>query len=261
MKPLNTPIRDWAGRRVWLIGASSGIGEALARRLAGQGAQLLLSARGEERLARVAADCGAQELPFDLSDCAALPQVVVRAEAMLGGLDVVVFNAGTYRPVRAWQLDGGTIDGMLDINLRGVMHGVAAVLPGLLAQRSGALVLVGSVAGYGGLPRALVYGPGKAALINFAEALYLDLAPRGLSVFLVSPGFVETPLTAGNDFHMPALIGADEAAREILNGLARGAFEIDFPRRFTRVLHVLRWLPRRLYFALIRRATGCDDER
>ena len=118
------------------------------------------------------------------------------------------------------------------------------------------IALVGSVAGYGGLPKATVYGPGKAALINFAETLYLDLAPAGVSVFLVNPGFVATPLTAQNDFTMPALMTPEAAAEAMLAGFARGDFEIHFPRRFTMVLKLLRLLPRRLYFALIHRLTG-----
>ena len=138
----------------------------------------------------------------------------------------------------------------------GVMYGAACVAPSFVKRGSGAIAVVGSVAGYGGLPKAVTYGPTKAALINLAETLYLDLAPRGLGVYLICPGFVSTPLTAQNDFHMPALISAETAADEILAGLSRGVFEIHFPKRFTRFLKVLQWLPRRLYFPLIRRATG-----
>ncbi len=129
-------------------------------------------------------------------------------------------------------------------------------MPLFTRQGRGGVALVGSVAGYGGLPKATVYGPGKAALINFAETLYLDLAPVGVSVFLVSPGFVATPLTAQNDFTMPALMSPDAAAEAMLAGFARGDFEIHFPRRFTLVLKLLRFLPRRFYFALIHRLTG-----
>lgn len=255
--PSNVPIRDWRGKRVWIVGASSGIGAALAENLAARGARLALSARGVERLEALAARLpGALAIPMDVTREAAHEEALATIRDAWGGVDVVVFNAGTYRPLRAWELTSEIARETLQTNLLGVFDGLAAVLPTMLAQRSGAVVLVGSVAGYGGLPKALVYGPSKAALINLAECLHIDLVPRGVSVFLVNPGFVETALTAQNDFRMPALIGADEAARQIVAGLARGAFEIHFPKRFTRVLKLLRLLPRRAYFGLVRRATG-----
>lgn len=256
LPPLNPPIRDWRGRRVWLVGASSGIGAALARQLADAGAQLALSARDADRLAEVAADCpGGAVLPLDVSRAGDLQRAHDELLAAWGALDVVILNAGTYRPQRAWELTRESVRETLDVNLLGVMDGVAAIVPSLLAQGRGAIVIVGSVAGYCGLPRAAVYGPSKAALVNLAESLYLDLVPKGVSVFLVSPGFVATRLTAQNEFKMPALIQPDEAAAEILGGLARGAFEIHFPRRFTRVMKMVRCLPYRLFFPLVRRAT------
>ena len=278
--PLNTPIRDWAGRRVWIVGASTGIGEALALELARRGARLALSARGADKLRAVRAACDAARAPastvspapaglppapavdrslalaLDLTDADAFAGARDDILAHWGGIDLVVFNAGTYRPLRAWELTADAVRETLDVNLVGTMSGVAAVLPTLLAQGGGALALVGSVAGYGGLPKAAVYGPSKAALINFAEVLHLDLAPRGIDVFLIDPGFVATPLTAQNDFTMPALQTPAQAADAIVEGFARGDFEIHFPKRFTRVLKLLQWLPRRLYFPLVRRATG-----
>lgn len=268
--PLNAPIREWSGRRVWIVGASSGIGEALALELARRGARLALSARGRERLEAVCAACDAAARPAHHTDPPApalalaldLSRVdeLVRARDQLlaawGGVDLVVFNAGTYRPLRAWELSAQAVRETLETNLVGTMSATAAVLPTLLAQGHGAIALVGSVAGYGGLPKATVYGPSKAALINFAEVLHLDLSQRGIGVFLIDPGFVATPLTAQNDFAMPALQTPAQAAAAIVDGFARGDFEIHFPKRFTRVLKLLQLLPRRLYFALIRRATG-----
>ena len=287
--PLNTPIREWAGRRVWIVGASSGIGEALALALARRGARLALSARGRERLEAVCAACdaaagagptagdagalanaavepahcaespapaGVLALALDLSRAGEIERARDRLLAAWGGIDLVVFNAGTYRPLRAWELTAEAVRETLETNLVGTMSATAAVLPTLLAQGHGAIALVGSVAGYGGLPKALVYGPSKAALINFAEVLHLDLSPRGIGVFLIDPGFVATPLTAQNDFAMPALQTPVQAAEAIVDGFASGAFEIHFPKRFTRALKLLQLLPRPLYFALIRRATG-----
>jgi short-subunit dehydrogenase len=256
--PLNRPIRDWRGLRVWIVGASSGIGAALARALAARGAWVAVSARGREALEAVAADCGEAAVAEAMD--VTVPEDFVRVrDALLarwGRLDLVVLNAGTYRPLRAWALTPQAIRDTLRTNLVGAMDGVAALAPMFSARGSGAIALVGSVAGYGGLPKAAVYGPSKAALINFAETLYLDLAPRGVSVFLVNPGFVATPLTAQNDFRMPALLQPEQAAEAIVAGFGRGAFEIHFPKRFTGALKLLRLLPRRIYFALIRSVTG-----
>ena len=173
-----------------------------------------------------------------------------------GGLDLVVWVAGLYQPMRAQSFELEGARRMLDTNFGAVLSGLAAVLPVLLAQRAGGIALVSSVAGYSGLPQALVYGPTKAALINLAESLYLDLRPAGIAVHLVNPGYVDTPATAGNAYAMPALISAREAADATLVGIERGHFEIHYPKRFTRWLKFARLLPYRLYFPLIHRVTG-----
>ncbi len=254
---MNTPIGDWRQQRIWLLGASSGIGEALARALAARGARVALSARRVERL-----DALARELPNTLAlpcDAADPPALALAAEKLLaawGGVDLAIYLAGDYQPMRAWDYDHGVAERLLAVNLLGAMAFAAALTPIFLRQGRGQIAFVSSVAGYRGLPKALAYGPSKAALGNFAEALYLDLAPRGLGVRLINPGFVATPLTAKNDFAMPALITPEQAAEEILHGLAGSAFEIHFPKRFTRWLKLLRLLPYRLYFPLVRRFTG-----
>lgn len=255
---LNQPIRDWRGKRVWVIGASSGIGAALARALLTQGARVALSARNAHGLEQIAATPGATALvlPLDVTDAAAMAPALQRAVAAWGGIDLVVWCAGSHHPVRAWELDAADARRLVDVNLNGVINGLPALVRQLLQQNSGGMAIVSSVAGYGGLPSALVYGATKAALINLAETLYLDLAPRGIAVYLINPGFVKTPLTDKNTFKMPALISADEAAREIIAGFARGSFEIHFPRRFTLWLKLLRLLPYRWYFALIHKGTG-----
>ncbi len=142
------------------------------------------------------------------------------------------------------------------VNYTGALRLLDAVLPHMLARHSGHISLVSSVAGFRGLPNGLAYGPTKAALINLAETLYLDLRAAGIGVSLINPGFVETPLTAQNPFTMPALISPAQAAQEILRGWSRGTFDIHFPRRFTRWLKLLRLLPYRLYFAAVHRFTG-----
>lgn len=253
---LNPPIRDWRGLRCWVLGAGSGIGAALAEQLGALGARVALSGRREGPLQEVARRIGfasALVLPMDVRDAPAVSAALGEIESRWSGIDVVVCMAGAYEPVRAWTLEARRAREMVETNVTGPFNVLAAVVPLLMRQGRGTVALVSSVAGYRGLPKSLVYGPTKAALINLAEALYLDLRPKGIGVCVVNPGFVRTPLTAGNDFHMPALIEPGEAAREIVAGLERGRFEIHFPRRFTRVLKLLRILPPRLYFAAVRR--------
>jgi len=251
---LNPPIRDWRGLRCWIVGAGTGIGAALAKELDARGARLALSGRREAPLREVAAAMRESLVrPLDVRDAATLAATARELAERWGGIDLVVCMAGVYEPVRAWTLDAARAREAVEVNLVGPFNLVAAVAPVMMRQGTGILALVSSVAGYRGLPKSLVYGPTKAALINLAESLYLDLRPKGIGVCIVNPGFVRTPLTAGNDFRMPALIEPDEAAREIVAGLERGRFEIHFPRRFTRVLKLLRLLPPRLYFAAVRR--------
>jgi NAD(P)-dependent dehydrogenase (short-subunit alcohol dehydrogenase family) len=177
-----------------------------------------------------------------------------------GRIDLAMYGAGTYTPMRATAFDYDVALKHQQVNYVGALVLMDAVLPQLLKQaaagQGGHLSLISSVAGYRGLPKSLAYGPTKAALINLAETLYLDLQPRGIGVSIINPGFVETPLTAGNDFHMPALISPAEAAQEIVRGWTRGQFEIHFPKRFTLSLKMLRHLSDTLYFAAIRRTTG-----
>ena len=254
MQPLNTPIHDWTGLRVWIIGASSGIGAALATDALQAGARVALSARRAERLHDVI-DGHPQALavPLDILDREAWPQRHADICAQFGGVDLIVFCAADYRPERSWQVDPVRASQTLETNLGSVYTGLATVLPAMLERGSGGIAIVASVAGYFGLPNASVYGPTKAALINLAELLYVDLRPRGLSVYLINPGFVQTPLTAKNEFTMPALQTPQAAARAIRHGLSAGRFEIHFPRRFTLALKFVKWLPYRLRFPLISR--------
>jgi short-subunit dehydrogenase len=256
----NPPLPDWPDAKVWIVGASTGIGAAVARRLLSLGASVALSARQEERLREVAGEHVAsgkaviEALDFTNTEAvgAAWARIVRRFERV----DLVLVVAGTHTEMRAWDLTERGARALLETNLHAPIGVVATVVPRLLEQGRGAIGLVASLAGYRGLPKALIYGTSKAALIHFAEALYLDLAPRNVGVHLINPGFVRTPLTARNTFRMPHLIEADEAADAIVEGLARRQFEIAFPRAFARQLALLRVLPYSLYFAAVRRATG-----
>jgi NAD(P)-dependent dehydrogenase (short-subunit alcohol dehydrogenase family) len=253
---LNPPLRDWRGRRVWLVGASTGIGRALAEQLHALGARVIVSARHADALQEfVAQHTGSFALPLDVTDA---PAVQAATDIVLadGPLDMVCYCAGHYRPMRATEIDLPELLRHHDVNTVGALHVLAAITPAMLARGQGHISLISSVAGFRGLPLSLAYGPTKAALINLAESLYLDLQPQGLGVSVINPGFVQTPLTAHNEFHMPALITPNEAAQAIVQGWSRGEFEIHFPKRFTRVMKLLRWLPYRLYFAVIRRITG-----
>lgn len=250
---MNPKILDWAGKRVWLVGASSGIGAALAQALAAQGARLALSARRLDKLQAHGIE-GALLLPCDSLDSAGL--MAARATLMdaWGGIDLVVYLAGDYEPMSAADFDLARAEQIVAVNFTGAMRLAAAVLGDL--QPGGGIAFVSSVAGYRGLPKALAYGPGKAALIHFAECLHLDLEPRNVGVWAINPGFVSTRLTAKNDFAMPSLQTPEQAAQAIIEGFRQGSFEIHFPKRFTCVLKLLSKLPYRLYFPLIRRITG-----
>lgn len=262
-KPLNPPLRDWRDKRVWLIGASTGIGAALAQQLLARGARVALSARSLAPLQALAeqsntmgGDNPAWPLPLDITQPQQVQDAAQAIQKRWQGIDVVVVIAGTYHAMRADDFSLAKAEDVLAVNLHGPFNVLAAVLPILRAQQQGSLALVGSVAGYSGLPKALAYGPSKAALINLCESLYFDLHPLGIGVHLISPGFVDTPLTKGNDFKMPALISPEEAAQAMLDGFARGTFDIHFPKRFSLWLKLLRLLPYRWYFAAVSRMTG-----
>ncbi|PKO85938.1 MAG: short-chain dehydrogenase [Betaproteobacteria bacterium HGW-Betaproteobacteria-12] len=249
----NPKLTDWQGRRVWLVGASSGIGAATARELARRGARLALSARRADKLQALAI-ADALILPCDATDVASLAAAWAGLLAAWGGVDLVIYLAGDYVPMGADDFDLAVAERVVTVNFTAAMRLAATVLPDL--RPGGGIAFVASVAGYRGLPKALCYGPGKAALIHFAECLHLDLAPRGIGVWVINPGFVETPLTAQNDFTMPALLTPEQAALELVDGLGAGRFEIHFPKRFTRVLKLLAHLPYAWSFPLIRRLTG-----
>ena len=253
---MNPTITDWREKRVWLVGASSGIGTAVAGELERRGARVALSARRIEKLNELAIQ-DALLLPCDATDTASIASARAALLAAWGGVDLVIYLAGDYIPMRADDFDLAVAEKVIAVNFNGAMRLASEVLPDL--KPGGGIAFVASVAGYRGLPKALCYGPGKAALIHFAECLYLDLAPKGVGVWVINPGFVSTRLTAKNDFAMPSLLTPEQAAQSIIEGFRRGAFEIHFPKRFTCVLKLLSKLPYAAYFPLIRRITGGRD--
>ena len=258
-KPLNPRIENWTDRRVWIVGASSGIGAALATALLDAGAKVAISARSEERLTALAQahhnGANALVVPLDVTDAKAWAEASERVFSSLGDLDLIVLGAARYDPQHAWNLDMDQVRASYELNVISMYEAVKQLTPRLLAQRSGALAVMGSISGYTGLPRAIVYGATKSALQNFTETLYFELAPKGIGVYLISPGFVKTPMTANNDFEMPGLMTPPQAANAIMHGMERGHFEIRFPRGFANGLRWVSRLPYRWRFPLLHRAT------
>jgi len=255
--PLNPRIADWTGRVVWLVGASTGIGRATAELLHARGAKVVVSARNAAAIgAFTQSHAGSLGIPLDATDRVAMREAAARIVTTFGRIDLAVYCAGHYKAMRATDFD---LDEALkhdQVNYGGALHMLDAVLPVVLKQKAGHISLISSVAGYRGLPNSLAYGPTKAALINLAQTLYLDLAPLGIGCSIINPGFVETPLTAQNTFTMPALITPAEAAQHMLDGWAAGKFEIHFPKRFTLWLKALRHVGDAFYFKAIHRMTG-----
>ncbi|QDL91664.1 SDR family NAD(P)-dependent oxidoreductase [Paroceanicella profunda] len=238
---------------VWITGASSGIGAALAGLMAGRSDRLAISARSGAALGEIAAAApGMLACPLDVTDRGAVAACVAALEAD-GPIDLAVLNAGTWALMESADLDASALRRGMEVNYLGVVNALEALLPHMLARGAGHIAITASVAGYRGLPKSVAYGPTKAALINLAETLRCELAPRGITVTVICPGFVDTPMTRDNPFPMPSIVSAQDAAREILRGLERKAWKIAFPRGFARVMALLRVMPDALYFHAIRR--------
>ncbi|HEY9058485.1 MAG TPA: SDR family NAD(P)-dependent oxidoreductase [Aurantimonas sp.] len=244
-----------AGRVAWVTGAGTGIGRTLARRLAREGWQVAVSARTKEDLDSLAAEVPGQihAFPLDVTNGEPTRNTVTAIEAKLGPLDLAVLNAGTYRRESATRFDAEAFGVMVDVNIMGSVHSLAAVLPGMIERRSGRIAVVGSVSGYTGLPGAAGYGATKAALIAMCEALHPELQAHNVQLSIINPGFVDTPLTRKNDFPMPFIISMDKAVDHIMNGLKSKRFEIAFPWQMVLATKLLAALPARLRFAVTRR--------
>ncbi len=243
----------YAGKYIWIIGASSGIGHALAVELAKQGATLVLSARREDKLNTLndALGGGHTVLKLDITDIQAFAIAAKTVQDTFLRLDSVIFMAAIYHPVLLKNMDIKAAHQMVNINLNGAFNTVHTVLPILKQQGYGQLALCGSVAGYRGLPNGQPYSATKAALINLAESLCAE--ERELDIKIINPGFVRTPLTNKNNFNMPMMIEPEKAANIIARGLQSKRFEIHFPKCFTLLIKLLRVLPSSLYFKCIPR--------
>lgn len=245
----------------WVTGASSGIGRRLALDLASKGYTVVASARGGDELEKLAAEAAALgarivPIPLDITDEAACALAVSLIEREVGPLALAVLNAGTYRVTRGERLDTADFQQTFGLNVLGTSHCLVPVIKAMQARRQGQVALVGSLTSYVALPGAATYGASKAALNFIAQSLKFDLEKMNIRIQVINPGFVETPLTARNDFSMPALMKVEDASDRIVAGLERGGFEIAFPRRLAYALAVLRLLPEPLRHAAVRQFTG-----
>lgn len=253
-------------KSIWITGASQGLGAALAFEYSRQGYQVYASARNEAALIELQHKTinhvgSLIPIPLDITDKAQVAQAIeVITQQGSQPLTSVILNAGTHvsQPVENFSSDD--VRSLFELNLMGTVYCIEALLPIMLSSQSGMIAIVASLAGYRGLPQASGYGASKAALINLAESMKLDLAHRGVDIRLINPGFIKTPLTDKNTFPMPAIVSAAEAATTIYKGLNSKAFEIRFPTRFSSIMALLRHLPYALYFPLVRRTTGIKHE-
>ena len=249
---------------VWITGASSGIGRSVALALAGKGFTVHATARSAGDLEALAAESAKLSgrivaTPGDVTDPEAMAAIVDRIVADSGPLALAIFNAGVFLPVAGEALEASRFRKTFDVNLMGVVNGLVPVVEAMKQAGQGQIAIVSSVAGYSGLPSSAAYGASKAALTNMAESLKFDFDKLGIRIQVIHPGFVDTPATEKNPFEMPALMKVEDAAKRIVEGLAKDQFEITFPRRFTYVLKFLKMLPYPVYFWLMNKATGWKD--
>ena len=241
-------MRDWQGKTYWLIGASEGLGAALARQMSRAGVQLILSARSEDALTRLAVDLPgpARVLPLDVTDSDA----VTRAAAEAGEIDGMVYLAGAYWPFGAKGWNAEQAETMGEVNFLGSLRAVGAILPGMQARGRGHVVLTGSLTAYGGLPGAAPYVATKAGIMALAESLRCDLRRTDIDVQLLNPGYIRTRLTAKNDFAMPGMMEPEDAARICFEHMNSDSFSRAFPTWFSFLFRAARFLPGWLYFRL-----------
>lgn len=240
---------------IWIIGAGSGIGAALARQLDRQGARLILSGRREDMLTALNGELTGDHIicPLDAGDSTSVHDALHAVTAQTSRIDRVINFAAVYTPGKFSEISEKNMEDTVNINITGTLRIAKAVLPQLEKQGGGQLALCGSVAGYCGLPASQPYAATKAAIFNLSQSLYQEYKPKNIDIKLISPGFVKTEMTDKNDFDMPFIITAEQAAAYILHGLEKRRFEIHFPRRFTCLMKFLRLLPHPLYFLLTKR--------
>lgn len=246
---------SFKNQTTWIIGASSGIGEALAREIARDGGKLALSARSVDKLRIICDELGQGHKPYplDVSDPKALQEAAQSIQKDFGKIDRVVFLAALYDPLEFKNIKAEAVNKIVDVNLKGAFYTVEAVLPVIEEQGSGQIALCGSVAGFCGLPKGQPYSATKAAINNMAQSLRAEMQGDHIDIKVINPGFVRTPLTDKNKFDMPMIIEAEDAAKALAYGLRTRKYEVHFPKKFTILVKLLALLPYSLYFALAKR--------
>ncbi|MCC5970441.1 MAG: SDR family NAD(P)-dependent oxidoreductase [Pararhodobacter sp.] len=244
-------MREWAGKRYWLVGASEGLGRALALQMSRAGVELVLSARSRERLEDLANALPGRALvvPVDVRDMASVREAAHAA----GSVDGVIYLAGVYWPQAAQAWDAEQVEAMCDVNFTGGARVMGAVVPAMVERGTGHLVLTGSLAGFRGLPGSIGYGASKAGLMHLAESMQADLHGSGVEVQVLNPGFIRTRLTEKNDFSMPFLMDPEAAATEMFDHMGTNRFQKSFPMMFSWVFRLSRLLPEWAYLRLFAR--------
>jgi short-subunit dehydrogenase len=251
----NTASPILPGKLAWITGASSGIGRAVALRLAGEGYRVAVSARSGDKLQELAAAHPGRvfAFPLDITDREAALATAEAIRAAHGPIDLAIFSAGTYKRDSVRHFDSRDLATTMNLNVIGTGHTLEAVIPDMVARRQGEIAVIASVAGLVGLPGGGFYGATKAALNNLCQALYPELGREGVRLRVINPGFVDTPLTKKNDFPMPFLVSSDEAADAIVSGLKTSRYEIIFPWKMAVSIKLLAALPKSLLFRITRR--------
>ena len=242
-------------KKIWITGASSGIGKAVAEKFAKEGWKVAVSARRKEILDEMAKNQNIFSYPLDVTDVNQINKVFKEIINQFGDLDICLFSSGTYDPKNEQRIDPKKIKDVVAVNFFGVVDCVKEVEDYFKKRKSGHISIVSSIAGYRGLPNSSGYGPSKAALTNFCESIYFDFKKFGVKVTVISPGFIKTPLTDKNKFSMPFLRSPDFAAKKIYQGLLKSnSFEIHFPKQLTLLLKFFRILPYKIYLFLINKS-------
>ena len=241
-------MREWVGKRYWLVGASDGLGAALAHVMSRAGAEVIVSARSADKLSALVT-----ELPgrasYQTVDVADNDSVIAAAKA-IGAVDGVVFLAGVYWPFAATEWDAQSANAMADINFTGLMRVMGQVVPDMVARDSGHIVITSSLSGFRGLPESIGYTASKAGTLSLAECMYADLRKTGVQVQVVNPGFIKTQLTDKNNFDMPFLMEPEQAAQEMFDHMGTDRFKKSFPWLFSLFFRVSQFFPDWLYYRI-----------